>query len=758
MTESEDKKQANPQYAIDQLAKALLGTGENSLKKVKQWQDVLAGMLGGNLDIGSRTPIKTVPSWVTPEVVFGGFATGKYAAGGELLPFEKARYAEWGVEPASVDQIRMPLNGYYIAEEGRAELIQMLKSRCYRVNVPEESMLLVAAWLFDKGEIERAMQLVEDMVPFCSDLRFYPVPATHPLRELKGDIIFVHNVFYAVQNLRRKTEQESVLKMNEAIRVWTPLYDRAVLLFLETVEGEIPSLEADDSGALKRKENGQPIASGGWPCKKFSPDWSARAKALLNDYESACKDFVMCTKHKKKKENFARLRGYLEIACRNLDELTKRDIGYIRKILASYVTAHGAPESEPHNLTREMQTYIANLPLHHKLAQLIADRLATQAPEQGISDFEPFVGPITKEESKKWGGVAGSDIPPSLIRKAFLCKEAPIAQLIEEKHLRSSEALASQLSLLTSRLRASRSNDPDLAQILQATYLAFRKRRSLLLLNLQSQVKFEELPWVKAVEPWITGGEDSKEAALKSLNLVTKLIFRYFPQTIVPNKLVKEMRALAKDVDLKMPLVDELAADIFMGEFTVNYLNAAREAAHLLKGTLYERYYEIDFDKILNLELPAFAQICSNRLSLEQSKMSHVAINGAIIEQAQILTTHNLASLWNALNLDNLKPELPAIAQKIFTWICLRQQMQISDWRANLHRKKDCAYAFRQMIFFLSIAGEEEQKEFLKWMSSYLKEKSFKLPFDFDKILQDFALTINGGKAECIYMGWNPDE
>ena len=111
MTENEDKKQANPQYAINQLAKALLGTGEGSLKKMKQWQDVLAGMLGGNLDIGSRTPIKNVPSWVTPEVIFGGFATGKYAAGGELLPFEKARYAEWGAEPASVDQVRMPLNG-----------------------------------------------------------------------------------------------------------------------------------------------------------------------------------------------------------------------------------------------------------------------------------------------------------------------------------------------------------------------------------------------------------------------------------------------------------------------------------------------------------------------------------------------------------------------------------------------------------------------------------------------------------------------
>ncbi|MCW5823267.1 MAG: hypothetical protein KIT34_10720 [Cyanobacteria bacterium TGS_CYA1] len=765
----EEKKQINPHYAIHQLAKALFGGGENAAKKIRQWQDVISGIINGSLEIGSRTPMKNVPAWITPEVIFGGFATGRYAAGGELMPFEQDLRKRLRVENLEEEQVRLPLNVYYVSADGRQELLQALKSRCYRVKVPEESMLLVAAWLFDIGEVERATILIESLSPFFSHLRFYPAPATSPLRELKGDVIFVRDVSYCVSNLRKKKKQISVLQMNEAINVWTPLYDRAVSLFLETVDGDIPVLEIDEHGKLKRKKNGQPTATGGLPCKKFAPDWNARALVLLKDYQSASEQpHLMCTKHRDKKENFARLRHYLEIAYRAPGELTSRDIGYIRKILASYVTAHGAPNSELRIRTIQMQKSMALRPLHHILAQILADRLATQAPEQGVADLNKFLGAVTKDEAKKWGGIAGDDLPPSIIRKASMCKEAPMSQLVEDKILKSSEAMASQLSLLTSRLRASRSEDPELSQILQATYLAFRKRRSLLLLNLQSQVKFEELPWVQAVEPWIINKNDSKVATLQALKMVITLVFEYFPETILPNKLVKEIRALANDVDLNIPLVDELAADIFMGEFTINFLKAAKEAAKLLQGTLYERYYQIDFGYILKLDdagslnqtriSPGFANLCRKRLSLGQSKMHGAAGNGAIIEQAQILTTHNFASLWNALDLEDFKPNLPSTAKRIFTWVCKQQQIEITDWRARLHQKKNCAYAFRQMIFFLSLAGETEQMRFLEWMSEFFAKKPIKRDSEFQDILDDFVVALKGGKPECVFLGWNTDE
>ena len=68
---------------------------------------------------------------------------------------------------------------------------------------------------------------------------------------------------------------------------------------------------------------------------------------------------------------------------------------------------------------------------------------------------------------------------------------------------------------------------------------------------------------------------------------------RGFPQTIVPNPLISEMSALAAQAGLSLPLVEEVAADIFTGTFTAKWADAAAAASSLLDGTLYARYYDL---------------------------------------------------------------------------------------------------------------------------------------------------------------------
>ena len=87
MTEDE-KPHINAGYPIGQLLKALKSTGAQAQKHIEQWQQVLTGVLDGSLQIGSRTPLKDTPVWVTLEVVHGGFATGSFAASGPLKPHE----------------------------------------------------------------------------------------------------------------------------------------------------------------------------------------------------------------------------------------------------------------------------------------------------------------------------------------------------------------------------------------------------------------------------------------------------------------------------------------------------------------------------------------------------------------------------------------------------------------------------------------------------------------------------------------------
>lgn len=82
---------------------------------------------------------------------------------------------------------------------------------------------------------------------------------------------------------------------------------------------------------------------------------------------------------------------------------------------------------------------------------------------------------------------------------------------------------------------------------------------------------------------------------------VATLTIASFPHAILPNKLLQELRALTKSADLDLPLVDEVAADIFMGEFTGKFLQAAKRSAKLLEGTLYENYYGIDYGQLRSI-------------------------------------------------------------------------------------------------------------------------------------------------------------
>lgn len=85
-----DNPQINPVYPRQQLARALSTalTHEDpevrllAENRVSAWNSVTAGMADGSLEIGSRTPVRDLPTWVTLEVAQGGFATGRPAAGG----------------------------------------------------------------------------------------------------------------------------------------------------------------------------------------------------------------------------------------------------------------------------------------------------------------------------------------------------------------------------------------------------------------------------------------------------------------------------------------------------------------------------------------------------------------------------------------------------------------------------------------------------------------------------------------------------
>src|SRR4051812_23310909 len=154
------------------------------------------------------------------------------------------------------------------------------------------------------------------------------------------------------------------------------------------------------------------------------------------------------------------------------------------------------------------------------------------------------------------------------------------------------------------------------------------------------------------------------------------------------------------------------SADIFMGEFSEKFLRAAQAAAAVLGGSLYERYYGLPYDRVRVIDAvkksrygaatsPAFVRLCAELAGAGTSSRGSVAQNGTVIEQEQILTTHNLAVLFEALGLgDALRPRLRGLSERCFTWVCRSLQQKRDPWKAKLQAVKNAAYAFRQMVFF----------------------------------------------------------
>jgi hypothetical protein len=235
---------ANPRYASFQIAKALTtsevhedaATRERAKQKITKWETVLRNILTGSVDYGSRTPVEAVPVWATLEVVTGGFATGLLLASGPLEEHEKAL-----LEKLCGDLSHEPrrfLNAHFLTDEGIADLSQKLRTGCYDVALPEEGALLVVTWLVENGYADEARELLSELSPQFSTLRFYPIPLDQPRRF--GSRVHLQDVGSTINDLRKIRPNNHVLAQKEAIEVWAPWYDRMIALFLETVSDDWP--------------------------------------------------------------------------------------------------------------------------------------------------------------------------------------------------------------------------------------------------------------------------------------------------------------------------------------------------------------------------------------------------------------------------------------------------------------------------------------------------------------------------------------
>jgi len=758
---------ASAGYALGRLQRALETATQHAdpevrrraAAKLEQWRAVIDGMHTGRLAVGSRTPVADTPAWVTLEVAHGGFATGRYLAEGELLEHERALLATLPPEvPGQTERER--LNGWWLGDAGQAQLTKALHEGRLHVVLPEEGALPVVAWLLEHGHADAALELVATLRPLMHRLRFHPELRAVP--RPSGVMVRVCTVDEASRSLRAVRPQAQVQAMNEALRVWNPLYERLVALWLQTVDGEAPHLALDEDEGLLRSPGGQPVIEGGWPCRRWPTDWAAQRSAWLADYEAATLEHRRCGKHRHPRGNLARLRDALERCPEDSRALTGLDVGRIRQALAGTVTRHGALGSPQRRALRAEQAAIAARPSNVELARLVAGRLDDLPADGGLPTLDPVTAPVREGESPVVP--AGTEVPDHLVAKAMRALEAPIDELVERGVIGSAEVLAIVLPQITAQVAAAGLEDTDLRELYQQIYAAFRRRRSLLLLDLEHQVRLDELPWVAALAPVRTIGLGARSKARQTLEQVTLLALSSFPHTIVPNPLVREMQALAKQAGLSLPLVEEVAADIFMGTFTTKWSRAAQVAATELEGTLYARYYDLPtpakaarWDREVESRsgkdtAEGFATLCKHRArEAGAGGGSWVAANGAVLEQSQILTTHNLAVLAHGLGLQGtLRGLAPSLVDACLRFVMRRQQQHAPRFKERLLMLKNTAYAWRQALFFLSLCDEGTQWQIFQAFESKVLEQPLAWVERFSPVVAGLQLALEGG-------GFDPD-
>lgn len=682
---SENMK-VNINYVLNELQKAVesknkgndVNDTDKSDKRIRQWNDVLSGILAGNLKIGTRKPTE-YPIWVTPEIVKGGFATGRALAATSSLSLDEHA----AILKFNTISYRESLFPALLSNEGLAWIRQLFVSRTYKIDLPEDAALFVVAWLHEQGRVEEAISIIDEISDYAAKFHFTPKKATKSLLITES----VHR--FSSNDIRKRLltyeKNHKIETSKEAHQIWIPFTDKLVFHWLELLGDNFT-----DSN------------------EQYTPskNWKDVALQITQDYKNLKQKHRLCRKYHNKGKNLQILLSatYAFLTDTSNQSALKR----AKHVVSRYVKAHGKPGEDRFEQLRKEQARIASLPTHDLIAYAVAKRLP--ASDDGLSDVESLLTPIS---------VAGHEnfpIPENICRLVYNALAAPIPELIKRGIIPSAEVMAELTPQLTALEISQGCTDEDVGVLVAESYKAFSRRRSLLLLDLSSQARFDELPWIK---PIINKQLTSKCYVKTALRLAAYSI-DYFPGVILPNPLIEQINILYWFLDNQRPFLAELAADIFTGRFVRKFDYATLTAASLLRDTLYERYYGLNYKNFetrflkesLNLEKNSSTLIelmIKEEINIDLSPYQYFVVqNGMVIERAQIYTTHNLAMLI-AENIE-LEHSYEELASKAFSHslrLIIQSKRAKKAGNNYLGAIKNAAYAWRQALFFLSLSPEE---------------------------------------------------
>ena len=687
-------------------------------KKAASWLQLFIGMTSGTVVVGSRQPVKDVPVWATLEVLHGGFASGNLCSA--LVAGDAS-------------------NASFFTEDGARRLSEMLDTGCYRLQCAEQGALLVVVWLLRSGCVDEATALMAEITPYFEKLRFYPYSAEAAVEPTP--LVSVCTVRDVLTRLAEVNPSRSRCASLAAL-AWLPLKHELIALFLRTLgcshdpeyvcKEEPRVIASGDSKFVKKGKISLPRAQVmhgdclrhdvcGQPLHSFPLGWMTAAEAVLLRYNELSRGLQRMTEGSSRHTLVTCLEASITSGGVRPVVLEKKFYSRLHDLLADYNSTRGKPGTETLQLyftTIQNAATQVTVPVSSFIPELYK-RLEQYPQGRGLPNPDDVLGDIKLGETLH-------PVPLSLKNLVCRAREDTLGNLISLKLVSSCEMLAALVPGLSAEASSVGFEDPVLQQLSYAIRVAFRSRRSLLLRGLEHQVTLDELPWAAAIQRLFTVHAAARSGALCTLKLIVTQALDAFPQTMLPNKLVQTCLELvtAAGFEIKdVPLVNELAADIFEGGFSQKFLAAARIAARLSGCCdLYAHYYGLDiaYKRILeddDMTTDAFGTLCFELAGVVKGRFwsGGKAANGKVIERQQLLTTQNLAVLTQVLD---LQLDWATLATKTWVWFVNALSNVPGDFVSCLCLRKDAAYAWRQLVYYVSrLPSVANQNDMLKTLA-----------------------------------------
>ncbi|WP_405762975.1 hypothetical protein [Streptomyces sp. NBC_00045] len=602
------------------------------------------------------------------------------ADGGPLRPYELEAARRAGV-PAT----RLDLFAHFLGEDGLRTLWSLLDSGRYEVTLPEEAALLTVAWLVRAGDDDAAEELVAQLRPFADRLPLTPRPADVPAPP--ADAVRRRSAAEASIALGLRKPNPAVEAQREALSVWRPFEDELLA----------HRLRADSEG--------------------HGAQWRADGAALLERYADLAARHTRCTGHLDPKSNPAILRRALAeaVAGRPADP---RLAGLLRHAVTSMVAKRGRPGSPEHTRLREVQAAQAARPAHHELAALARHRLCAPDADRAAPGAGRLEGPVTAEEAARTSLPAGTALPPAVRALLAGIRPTDVTALLAQAAVPSAEVLAELVPQLATTHTARGYADEPLRTLLAATHRSGAARSTVNHWWTPARhARTGTAPWVRAVA---AHGPDPVAQARLTLRAVGELAVEAFPGAGIPDRLVGTLSSLAQLAQLPVRFLSMPLANSFSGAVNPDLYPAVHNAADLLRGTPYERYYGIDYaalrERAAAQDAVALMDLCAGRAGLPQHRRTGqggrrdtpLAHDAAVQEQARVLTTFNMATLVREVGIEP-SSGWDGLARGAFTAA-----------RRRSATPKRTACAWRQLVFHLSLCGADEQAAVLVWIDAEL--------------------------------------